>query len=111
MAAAKAGDAELVASLLAEFAAGDGGEGGEEPQSSSNSPAQREARPGGRTAYACASSKAVRDAFRRAAALALESAEAAGASAAAASASEAAVRADSCICNLLMSESEVTEYL
>lgn len=78
VAAAKVGDAELVASLLAEFAAGDGGEG--EELQNNNSPAQREARPGGRTAYACASSKAVRDAFRRAAALALESAEASGAS-------------------------------
>ena len=92
VAAAKAGDAELVASLLAEFAAGDGGEqagaaggaagAGEQGNNinSVNSPAQREARPGGRTAYACASTKAVRDAFRRAAASALEGAERAGAS-------------------------------
>ena len=85
VAAAKAGDAELVATLLAEFAAGDGGRnGGGDGRSSSSSssegPAQRESRPGGRTAYDCASTKSVRDAFRRAAAVALEEAEAAGAS-------------------------------
>jgi len=78
VAAAKAGDAELVASLLAEFAAGDGQGAG--VRGESGGPEQREARPGGRTAYDCASSKAVRDAFRRAAAAALEAAAAAGVS-------------------------------
>ena len=75
-----------MASLLAEFAAGDRGvEEGEEGAATillhRGNPAQREPRLGGRTAYNCASSKTVRDAFRRAAASALDAAEAAGVSA------------------------------